>query len=214
MDQRQLSGLDRRIAAIDGWLRRFAPPARGSGRPNPAADLPREALDESARRHAAGLMRVNHAGEIAAQALYRGQAAVAANLRTREHLLRAAVEEQDHLNWCRERLRELGDGPSRLGPFWYVASWLIGAAAGLAGDRYSLGFVEETERQVVAHLEGHLQRLPAEDRRSRAIVARMRDDEARHGADAREAGAAALPPTVRALMRAVARVMTSTAYRI
>ncbi|MGH8481891.1 MAG: 2-polyprenyl-3-methyl-6-methoxy-1,4-benzoquinone monooxygenase, partial [Nevskiaceae bacterium] len=169
-------------------------------------------LDEAARRHAAGLMRVNHAGEVAAQALYQGHALVARDLQIREHMLKAAAEERSHLAWCEERLRELDSGPSRLDPLWYAGSFAIGAIAGLAGDRWSLGFVEETEKQVSEHLSGHLDKLPEEDARSRAIVEAMRADEERHGREAVEAGAQRVPRPVQELMRAVARVMTRSAY--
>ena len=157
-------------------------------------------------------MRVNHAGEIAAQALYHGQALAARSARTRALLLKAAAEESDHLAWCEERLRELQSRPSRLNPFWYAGSLAIGAVAASLGDRISLGFVAETESQVEAHLDQHLERLPARDARSRAIVQAMRADEMRHGASAREAGATELPAPVRALMRHAARIMTGTAY--
>ena len=157
-------------------------------------------------------MRVNHAGEIAAQALYHGQALAARDPATREMLLRAARDEADHLAWCATRLSEPDSQPSRLDPLWYAGSLAIGALAGLMGDRISLGFVVETERQVEGHLEGHLGSLPEADARSRAIVAAMRTDEMTHGAKAKAAGGVELPMPVRALMRATARVMTGTAY--
>jgi len=157
-------------------------------------------------------MRVNHAGEIAAQALYHGQAMAARSEVTRRMLLDAAREETDHLAWCESRLKELDSRPSLLNPLWYAGSFFIGALAALAGDRASLGFVVETERQVEGHLDQHLGRLPAADQRSRAIVERMRTDEAAHGANARAAGGAELPGPVRALMRRTARIMTGTAY--
>ena len=209
----QLDRIDRLLLGLDRRLRAAAPPAADATRPNPATQTPEDTLDERERRHAAGLMRVNHAGEVAAQALYRGQAATARRDATREHLLAAAAEENDHLQWCEQRLRELGDAPSRLSPVWYAGSWLIGAAAGTVGDRWSLGFVAETERQVVEHLESHLEALPEGDHRSRRIVERMRDDEARHGQDATDAGGRELPGSVRTAMRRVARLMTAGAYR-
>ena len=187
------------------------PPAEGT-RPNPAAGMPSPKLDDAARRHAAGLMRVNHAGEVAAQALYQGHALAARSADVREHMLEAAAEERAHLAWCEERLAELRSAPSRLDPLWYAGSFAIGALAGLAGDRWSLGFVEETERQVSEHLRGHLDQLPEEDAKSRAIVSAMRADEERHGAEAVAAGAQPLPRPVQDLMRAVARVMTKSAY--
>ncbi|TAM12825.1 MAG: 2-polyprenyl-3-methyl-6-methoxy-1,4-benzoquinone monooxygenase [Nevskiaceae bacterium] len=189
-------------------VRSSQPPA-----PYPAADVAEVPLDAGDRRHAAGLMRVNHAGEIAAQALYRGQAAVARSPRIRRQMLEAAGEEQAHLAWCARRLAELDDRPSRLAALWYAGSFAIGAVAGLAGDAASLGFVEETERQVAAHLEGHKRELPAGDARSRAVVNTMQRDEIRHGANAAAAGARPLPASLRKLMSAVAGVMKFGAYR-
>jgi ubiquinone biosynthesis monooxygenase Coq7 len=159
-------------------------------------------------------MRVNHAGEIAAQGLYQGHAAVARNRSMGEQMQQAADEEMDHLGWCEQRLRELGENPSRLSPVWYAGAFMIGAASGMIGDRWSLGFIEETEKQVADHLTSHLQRLPASDQRSRAVVTRMRDEEQQHGANAKAAGAVALPAPVRRLMRLTAKVMTGTAYWI
>jgi 3-demethoxyubiquinol 3-hydroxylase len=197
------------IRAADETLRTLFAPARAAR----TLDLPADtALSEAEKRHAAGLMRVNHAGEIAAQGLYRGQAAGSRSPATREFLQRAAAEEGDHLAWCENRLSELGAAPSRLNPLWYLGSFAIGAAAALAGDHVSLGFVTETERQVEGHLAGHLQRLPPQDARSRAIVERMRAEEAGHGLAARHAGAAQLPAPVATLMRHTARILTSTAY--
>lgn len=174
---------------------------------------PEAATPEDARRESANLMRVNHAGEVAAQGLYHGQALTARNQDTRRHLLAAAEDEQSHLAWCESRLQELGDHPSRLRPFWYGASYAMGAAAGLFGDRWSLGFVAETERQVSEHLDEHLQRLPADDAASRAVLQRMRADEQRHGEEALQRGGAELPQPVRGLMRLVAKVMKAGAYR-
>lgn len=159
-------------------------------------------------------MRVNHAGEIAAQGLYQGHAAVARDPRIEQQMQAAANEELDHLGWCEERLVELGSGPSKLRPLWYAGAWVMGAASGVLGDKWSLGFIEETERQVSEHLTGHLDRLPEDDAKSRAIVEQMRDEEERHGTNARDAGAAELPGPVRGLMRLVAKVMTRTAYWI
>jgi 3-demethoxyubiquinol 3-hydroxylase len=201
---RHYSALDRLLSGLN---RAMLPPAHSTAAAS--ADLA-----EGERRHAAGLMRINHAGEVAAQALYHGQALTARSPQTREHLLAAAREEAEHLQWCETRLRELGDQPSRLQPLWYAGSFAIGAVAGLAGDRWSLGFVEETERQVSEHLDDHLRQLPEHDTRSRDIVRRMRDDELRHGAEASAAGARTLPQPVRALMRHVAEVMKFGAYRI
>ena len=164
--------------------------------------------------HAAGLMRVNHAGEVAAQGLYQGHAAVARDPDIEEQMTQAAIEEMDHLAWCEQRLEELGEKPSALGPLWYTGAFAIGAASGLLGDKWSLGFIEETERQVSDHLTGHLGKLPEADERSRAIVRQMRDEEEEHGANARDAGAAELPKPVQRLMKLTARIMTTTAYRV
>jgi ubiquinone biosynthesis monooxygenase Coq7 len=211
--RRHLSLADRLIQEIDRGLRTVAA-ANVASRPFPDRGVPETATDPEARKHAAALMRVNHAGEIAAQALYHGQALTARNPAIREHMLAAAREETDHLAWCEKRVRELDSHTSLLAPFWYVGSFAIGAFAGLTGDRTSLGFVDETEKQVCAHLDKHLDSLPPEDERSRRIVAQMRADEERHASDARAKGAAPLPGLVRALMRRTARVMTTTAYRI
>lgn len=202
--------LDPCIGAFDRALRALFAPARGL-RPVPgAAQLPE--LSEPERRKSAALMRVNHAGEVAAQALYHGQAFAARSGATHDLLVRAAHEESDHLAWCEKRLAELDARPSLLNPLWYAGSFAIGVVAATLGDRASLGFVVETERQVEGHLRSHLARLPAEDTRSRAIVAAMRADEVAHGAQARAAGAASLPAPVRTLMRYMAGVMTGTAY--
>ena len=183
-------------------------------RANPAGDLEDASLSESDRRHAAGLMRVNHAGEVAAQGLYQGHGAVSRDPAIAVQMEQAADEELDHLGWCEQRLDELGSRPSYLSPLWYGGAFAIGALSGVLGDRWSLGFVEETEKQVSEHLTGHLDSLPADDQRSRAIVARMRDEEEQHGANAHAAGAAELPEPVKQLMRASARVMTRSAYWI
>ncbi|MFA5941888.1 MAG: 2-polyprenyl-3-methyl-6-methoxy-1,4-benzoquinone monooxygenase [Sinimarinibacterium sp.] len=212
---RQLSPTDRLLSALNRGLAQLAAPVAGAPeRANPAPGGMEPALDERTRAHVAGLMRINHAGEVAAQALYHGQALVTRDARTRQHLLDAAREEQDHLRWCEDRLRELGDQPSRLQPLWYAGSFAIGAAAGLAGDAWSFGFVDETERQVSEHLGEHIDQLPADDRRSRAILEQMRADEERHGREAREAGGRPLPEPIRQLMRQIARVMKFSAYRM
>lgn len=182
-------------------------------RPNPAGDLPDPALDEPGRRHAAGLMRINHTGEVCAQALYLGQAVVARDEATRAHLQHAAQEETDHLAWCADRLDELGSRPSVFNPLWYAGSYAIGVAAGLRGDGWNLGFVVETERQVEAHLEEHLQTLPPGDERSRAILRTMKDDEARHADNALEAGARLLPQPIPRLMALTSKLMKAVAYR-
>ena len=186
---------------------------RAAARKSPAAALPKdESLDDAQRQEAARLMRVNHAGEIAAQALYQGQAFMARDPKVQDAMAKSSDEEVDHLAWCEQRIQELGGSVSKLDPLWYAGSFAIGALAGLAGDAQSLGFVGETERQVVEHLEQHLQKLPESDARSRAILAQMRDDEARHGAAAERAGGAPMPAPVRGVMRLMSKVMTTTAY--
>jgi len=203
---RLLDGAQNALATITGSLH--------AERPNPGRDAAELVLDETERRHAAGLMRINHVGEVCAQALYVGQAAVARDAMTRRQLLAAAQEETDHLAWCADRLRELDSRPSLLNPLWYAGSFAIGAVAGLRGDGWNLGFVVETERQVEAHLDAHLRDLPDADGRSRAILATMKADEARHAANAEQAGAKVLPPPVPSLMAAASKLMKTVAYRI
>ena len=211
---RELTLIDHVLDQLDRGLRAVHAGAPGTRRPSPATGIPEGDLNEQERRHAAALMRVNHAGEIAAQALYNGQALAAREPEVRARLAQSAAEETDHLAWCRERMEELGQHTSRLGPFWYWGAFAIGLGAGLAGDRWSLGFIKETEDQVVRHLEGHLQALPAGDARSRAIVQQMIEDETHHGEQAMAHGGVPLPAPVRGLMRLAARVMTTTAYRL
>src|SRR5271170_6653078 len=184
--------IDDLILGIDRALRTLSGVA-ASGRPNPARGLPESDLTPDERRHAAGLMRVNHAGEVCAQALYQAQALTARDAGIRAALARAAREEEEHLDWTQQRLAELGDRPSLANPLWYAGSFAIGLVAGITGDRTNLGFVVETERQVEAHLTAHMDRLPPGDRKSQAIVEAMRDDEVRHGIAARDAGANELP---------------------
>ncbi len=205
--------LDSAIAAADRALRAMLAPAQAA-RPAPAAPEACGPLTEAERRESAALMRVNHAGELAAQALYHGQAVGARAPATRALLLSAAASEADHLAWCELRLKELGSRPSLLNPLWYLGSFAVGALAALLGDRMSLGFVTETERQVEGHLDEHLARLPPADARSRAILEVMRAEEIAHGASAAAAGGQRLPAALRALMRRTARVMTGTAYWI
>jgi len=188
--------------------------APAASRPNPAGDTPDIELDPAERRHAAGLMRINHVGEVCAQGLYFGQAAVAREAQTKHHLLEAAQEETDHLAWCADRLRELDSRPSLFNPLWYGGSYALGVLAGLRGDGWNLGFVVETERQVEAHLDEHLQALPEADQRSREILRTMKADEARHADNAELAGARILPQPVPALMAAASRFMKAVAYRI
>jgi ubiquinone biosynthesis monooxygenase Coq7 len=208
--------LDDGIVAFDRALRTMLG-ASSSARPYPAERIDGEAdsaLDAEARAHAGGLMRVNHSGEICAQALYSGQAMTSRNDDLKRRLDGAAREETEHLAWTERRLGELGARRSLLNPLWYAGSFAMGALAGVAGDRWNLGFLSETERQVEQHLSTHLESLPAADARSRAVVAQMRTDEAGHAQMAEDHGAARLPLPVRALMRLTAKVMTTTAYRI
>jgi ubiquinone biosynthesis monooxygenase Coq7 len=200
-----ITGFDRALRALTGTVT--------SQRPNPAEEHPEIPLSPEERRHAAGLMRVNHTGEVCAQALYSAQALIARDSEIRRRFASAAREEEDHLAWTQQRLAELGGRTSYANPFWYAGSFAIGLAASMSGDRTNLGFVVETERQVEEHLTQHMAELPRSDGRSRAIVEAMRDDEARHGASARDAGASELPAPVRVLMRATAKLMTITAYR-
>lgn len=199
--------VDQLLIAADEALRTLAGVATAA-RPVPG----RDEAGGSQPRHSAGLMRVNHSGEICAQALYSGQALFARSDEVRSALQTAAAEERDHLAWCRTRLQELGSRPSLLDPAWYAGSFALGMASGLLGDRWSMGFLAETEAQVEHHLEGHLDELPPDDRRSRAVVLQMRDDEQRHGAMGRSLGATELPYPVKLAMKAASKVMTRTAY--
>jgi len=213
---RELSPLDGLLTEIGRALEVLGRAAQ-PGRPNPAAKLPRDhedTLSEQEARHAAGLMRVNHVGEICAQALYRGQAGFCPDPAIRQLLYQAAAEEVDHLAWCDERLKELNERPSLFNPFWYGASFALGLIASRAGVGYNLGFMAETERQVEQHLDQHLQSLPQQDQRSRAIVAQMKEDEMGHRHTAEEQGAKPLPMPVRFAMRLMSKVMTTTAYRL
>ena len=206
--------IDRFIIEFDTALRSVVGGAHAH-RPTPGSDVQSTALlDVKEREHAAGLMRVNHVGEVCAQALYQSQKLVARNPEIRQMLDHSAQEEMDHLAWCETRLQELGSHTSYLNPIWYAGSFVIGLAAGLAGDKWSLGFVAETEKQVENHLESHLKKLPAEDERSRAIVDQMRIDEIEHGQAAISAGGEVLPEPIQKLMQAMSKVMTSTAYKI
>jgi ubiquinone biosynthesis monooxygenase Coq7 len=204
---------DSLLSAADGALRTLfaAPRAR---RANPASGMPATDLDAAERAEAGALMRVNHVGEVCAQALYAAQALSTRNEGLRRHFEQAGREEEDHLAWTHERLDELGARPSLLNPLWYAGAFGLGLVAGRLGDGVSLGFLQETERQVEAHLAGHLDRLPAADQASRAIVAKMMDDEARHASEAGKAGALPLPWPVQALMKTSAKVMTTTAHRV
>ena len=203
----QLIGeFDRAVRAVAG--------IGGAVRRSPAEDISDSDMDEGARMHAAALMRVNHVGEICAQALYQGQALTARSSEVRQSFAQSAQEESDHLAWSAERIRELGGRPSLLNPLWYAGSFAIGAVAGALGDKWNLAFLAETERQVEEHLSGHLERLPANDRRTRVIVEAMRADEAKHRATAMRMGAAELPAGAKAAMRLASKVMTTVAYRV
>ena len=211
--ERSLTPLDRLLDGAQNALGTvFGSPL--AERPNPGRDEAEIVLDDAERRHAAGLMRINHVGEVCAQALYVGQATVARDATTRRQLLAAAQEETDHLAWCADRLGELDSRPSLLNPLWYAGSFAIGAVAGLRGDGWNLGFVVETERQVEAHLDQHLRSLPAGDERSRAILGTMKADEARHADHAEAAGARRLPKPVTRVMALASGVMKAVAYRI
>ena len=205
--------MDKLIGEFDRALRAIAGVANAS-RPSPGQDVSEAELEATERAHAAALMRVNHVGEVCAQALYQGQALTARNAGAKQALDKAAREEADHLAWSAERIRELGGRPSLLNPLWYAGSFAIGAFAGALGDRWNLAFLAETERQVEEHLTGHLGALPETDRRTRVIVEAMRADEARHRASAVELGAAELPEPARRAMRLASRLMTSIAYRV
>ena len=210
---RHLSPLDRLLDSAQNALSTVLGAPRAE-RPNPGIDQPDVVLDEDERRHAAGLMRINHVGEVCAQALYIGQAAVARDPATRAHLLEAAQEETDHLAWCADRLRELDSRPSLFNPVWYAGSFAIGALAGIHGDGWNLGFVVETEHQVEAHLEEHLRTLPEADQRSRAILRVMKADEARHADSAEHAGARILPQPIPTVMAGASKLMKAVAYRL
>ncbi len=208
-----LTPADRLLAGIDQALRSLSGPARAA-RPKPVCVQPESPLADADRRESGALMRVNHVGEVCAQALYSAQALATPSPALRRQFASAAAEETDHLAWTAERLRELGARPSLLNPLWYVGAFGIGLVAGRMGDAASLGFVVETERQVERHLASHLDRLPAADLSSRVIVAQMKTDEARHAVAAEQAGATALPWPVRMAMRAAGRVMTTTAHYV
>jgi len=206
--------MDSLLIAADKALRTLFARPRASETSPAQAHAAQPDLPDTERRLSGALMRVNHVGEVCAQALYLAQAAVTRDPQLREHLLEAAQEETDHLAWTRERLEALGARPSLLNPLWFGGAFALGLAAAKVGDRVSLGFVVETENQVSAHLQGHLARLPEADAASRAVVARMKEDEERHATQAQTAGAQELPPAAKALMKAAAKVMTTTAHYI
>lgn len=207
--------IDTLIAEVDSALRTLIPPPkRIPTRCSPAHEIIDYPLTPSARKHISGLMRVNHSGEVCAQALYQGQAWTAQLTHVKQQMNQAAAEEIDHLAWCEERLSELGSKPSILNPIWYSGSLILGALAGLAGDKISLGFVAETERQVSAHLQKHLEKLPPEDKKTKAIIERMQHDEEHHASEAIQAGAMELPFIIKQLMRVVSKLMTKTSYHL
>ena len=208
---RRLTALDHVLASTQAAFEAVLSTPSASTRPDPADPVDQVELSDSDRAESVRLMRVNHVGEVCAQALYEGQALMARDDEIRASLLRAAEEERDHLQWCAKRLRQLDGRVSLLNPLWYAGSFAMGAVAGLAGDRWSLGFLKETEEQVEAHLESHLDRLPVADKKSRAVVAQMKEDEKAHAQSAAKAGGSELPSPIPTLMRAAARVMTATA---
>jgi 3-demethoxyubiquinol 3-hydroxylase len=215
MSERHYGIIDQLIIRFDQHLTRQQAETRPTGRrPSPADAVPEAPLNSAEKRHVEGLMRVNHAGEVSAQALYQGQALTSRDPVVRMAMRHSANEEIDHLDWCKKRLNELGGHTSFLNPVWYMGSFSMGTLAGLAGDKWSLGFVAETEQQVVEHLLGHLQQLPPQDMKSRAILQQMMEDEARHGTVAMTIGGVELPAVVKAAMRLCSRVMTRTAYWI
>lgn len=212
---RTISFIDTLIGEVDNALRTLAPPQRRiPTRSSPSEGIQETALSSSDKKHIAGLMKVNHAGEVCAQALYQGQALTAQLKHVKQQMAQAAAEEIDHLAWCEERLAELGSKPSVLNPLWYSGSLLMGALAGLAGDKISLGFVAETEKQVTAHLQKHLQDIPVDDKKTQAILQRMQDDEEYHAAEALKAGGVELPYLIKQAMNAVSKLMTRSSYYI
>lgn len=213
VNPRRLNLLDQALMQIDGALRAIIT-HNSPSRSYPAENIAETKIAENEKRHSAGLMRVNHTGEVCAQALYQGQLMVARNTKTRAMLAKASDEEMDHLAWTHQRLQELESHRSYLNVFWYMNSLMIGFLAGIAGDRWSLGFVEETERQVTCHLINHLGRLPSQDQKSRAVIEQMRMDEMQHGQAAADAGATDLPRFIKTIMTLHSKVMTSLAYWI
>jgi ubiquinone biosynthesis monooxygenase Coq7 len=214
MTERAYSTADRMLINLDQTVRTLFGRPKTTARPNPADALPEVELDDRVRDHTARLMRINHTGEVCAQGLYQGQALTARDPEVRESMEQSAAEENDHLDWCEQRVEELGGRLSLLNPLWYAGSFGLGAAAGIAGDRWSLGFVAETERQVEGHLDGHLAQIDSQDQRTRAILEQMKADEIEHGRKAIDHGGHRLPAPVRGLMKLTAKVMTKTVYRV
>ena len=214
MENRAYSAADRLLMNLDQAVRTLFGRPQVTERTNPADSLPEVELSETQRDHAARLMRINHTGEVCAQGLYQGQALTARDPAVRRSMQRSAAEENDHLDWCEQRVEELGGRLSLLNPLWYAGSFAIGAAAGIAGDRWSLGFVAETEKQVEGHLDEHLGQLPPDDHRTRAILEQMKADEIAHGQKAMAHGGAQLPGPIRGLMNLTSKIMTKSVYRI
>jgi 3-demethoxyubiquinol 3-hydroxylase len=212
MTTRRFSPVDQVLINADHALRTLFGRPHTTERPNPAENIMEADLSDEQRRHVARLMRINHTGEVCAQALYQGQALTAKLPDTRKRMERSAKEENDHLAWCASRLDDLGDRKSLLNPLWYAGSFAMGAAAGLAGDKWSLGFVVETERQVEDHLDEHLEQIPIEDEKTRTILEQMKADEVHHAQIAHAAGGAELPAPIRLAMRLTSKVMTKTVY--
>lgn len=212
---RILNLADQCLTELDTALRTLLPPQkRQSNRASPAVMINDCQLSKAEKKHIAGLMRVNHSGEVCAQGLYQGQALTAKCPKTRKKMAQAAEEEVDHLAWCEQRLNELHSQPSLLNPFWYTGSFLIGAIAGIAGDKYSLGFVAETEKQVSKHLQKHLDQLPKQDKKTKAILKQMDEDETQHAEMAIQAGAVELPFFIRKLMGITSKLMTNSSYHL
>lgn len=209
---RQMTPLDRLISEFDKVVTTVSGKPKSTERATPGEDLAEAELSDKERRHIAGLMRINHAGEVSAQGLYQGQALTAKLPDVRDTMARAAEEENDHLLWCEQRLEALSSHKSLLNPIWYLGSFTIGALAGKAGDKWSLGFVAETEKQVVAHLDSHLAQIPQKEQKSRAVLEKMKEDELHHGTVAMDAGGAELPKPVQFLMGQVSKIMTKTSY--
>jgi len=214
MNERKLDPIDKILKRAGSTLQSLPSSRKYNSRENPARKIPEAELSENERLHSAGLMRVNHAGEIAAQGLYQGHSIFVRNPDTEKQILQAAQEELDHMNWCKQRLEELDAKPSILSPIWYSGAFLMGALSSLFGDKWSLGFIEETEKQVSSHLMNHLQKISENDSKSRAIIKKMREEEEEHGNNAKNAGARNLPIAIRKLMQLTSKVMTKTAYWI
>jgi len=212
MSQRSLTFIDKFIGEIDKGLRTSFGPSPRAMRPNPASDKKESDLSDRDRELAGRFMRINHAGEICAQGLYQGQALTARLPKVRKKMEEAAAEENDHISWTADRIRELGSHTSYLNPVWYVSSFALGALAGIAGDKWSLGFVAETVKQVVSHLTGHLEKMTPSDNRSRAILEQMREDEGKHATAAITAGAASFPRPIQSLMSITSKIFTNTTY--